>query len=372
MSGKKQKAPTPPDPVTTANAQTKSNIDTAGANQIFGNTNQVTPYGSVNYSYTPGPDGTRQATQTTTLSPEQQHLYDLSVQQSGALGQLGIDQTNHVADILGSNYTPAHLDVNGATGGPLDINSQLGGYGDDVEARTRDYLNRGLGDYAARGQESLDSRLANQGINAGTDAYNTDQAAFTKGIGDAYAANELQARQQAMSERQSQLSEILGQRQTNLGDAQTQNSATNSEMLAARENPLAEIAALSGGNQLTPINPGQPSSPNVAGTDIAGLTNANYAQRLAAWQQQMQSQTSLLNGLSQLGGAAIAYSDPRLKRDVEYSHTDANGLRWWRYRYLWDADDAPRRTGVMATEAPAHAVFADPMSGFLMVDYGAL
>lgn len=369
----KPKAPAPPDPTATANAQTQSNVATAGANQILGNTNQVTPYGNVNYSYTPGPGGINQATQTTTLSPEQQHLYDLQTQQSGALGQLGIDQTNHVADILGSNYTPAHLDVNGATGGPLDINGQLGDPSGDVEARTRELLDRGVGHYADLARESQQSTLANQGINIGTDAWGEAKRSLENGIGDAYAGNELQARQQAGADRQSQLAEILGQRSTNLGDAQTQNQATNSEMLAARENPLAEISALAGGNQLTPINPGAPNSPTMAGTDVAGITQSSYANRLAAWQQQMQSQTALMNGLAQLGGSAIAGvpSDPRLKRDVEYSHTDSDGLRWWRYRYLWDADDAPLHTGVMATEAPPHAVSIGG-SGFLMVDYGQL
>jgi len=368
----KPSVPRPPDPNVVAQAQTNSNLATSAANQIYGNTNVNSPYGQVNYSYQPGPGGIRQATQTTTLNPEQQHLLDLQTQQSSLLGQLGIDQTNQASALLGGPYNPHHLDVNGATGGPLDINSQLGRFGADSEARTRELLNRGVGEWASRGQESLDSRLANQGINAGSDAWGSSQQAFSKGVGDAYAGNELAARQQAMSDRGQNLSEILSQRGTNLGDAQTQNSANNAELNASIDNPLNRIIGLANGNQVNSINPGAPNSPTMAGTDIAGINANNFGQQMARYNAQYQNAAGPWSALSNLGAAAIThFSDPRLKRDVSYHHTDANGLRWWNYRYLWDAATAPLRLGVMATEAPAHAVHVDP-AGWLMVDYGAL
>lgn len=372
--GKKSGPPAPPDPTKTAQAQTQSNTTTAENNATLNNVNQVTPFGNVTYDVTgTGPNNIPRWTQTTTLSPEQQNLLNLQTQQSALLGQLGIDQTNRASDILGTNYTPAHLDVNAATGGPLDINSALGSFNGDVEAQTRELLNRGVGEAAARGQEALDSRLANQGLNAGSDAWGASQQAFTKGVSDAYAANELTARQQAAADRGQQLSEILSQRGTNLSDAQTQNQATNSEMLAARDNPLNEIIGLANGNQVNPINPGQPNTYSIAPTDVGGITNQGYQNQISAYNANLNAQNGFLNSLAGLGAAAITkYSDPRLKRDVSYSHTDANGLRWWRYRYLWDAATAPLRLGVMATEAPAQAVHVDPHSGFLMVDYGAL
>lgn len=302
----KPKAPTPPDPAATIAAQTQSNTTTAVNNADLNHVNQQTPYGDVTYSSTPGANGLPNYTQTTTLSPDQQHLYDLQTQQSGLLGQLGIDQTNKVSDILGSNYTPAHLDVNGATGGPLDINAQLGNYGDDVEANTRTLLNRGLGDEVNRGQESLDSRLANQGVNAGSDAYGAEQQSFQKGVGDAYAGNELAARQQASSDRSQQLSEILSQRGTNLSDAQTQNAATNSEMLAARDNPLNEIIGLANGVQTNPINPAQPYQANIASTDVAGITQAGFQNQSSNYQAKLNAQNALLSGLAGLGSTAIA------------------------------------------------------------------
>ncbi len=48
----KPKAPEPPDPKTTAAAQTGTNVSTAIANAQLGNVNQVTPYGSLTYKQT--------------------------------------------------------------------------------------------------------------------------------------------------------------------------------------------------------------------------------------------------------------------------------------------------------------------------------
>lgn len=81
----------------------------------------------------------------------------------------------------------------------------------------------------------------------------------------------------------------------------------------------------------------------------------------------------LMQGLGAAGSLAsifAAFSDRRLKREVEPIGADANGLPWYSYRYLWDAPNV-RRVGVMADEAPPHAVSQHP-SGFLVVDYAAL
>lgn len=369
----KPKAPPPPDPAATIAAQTASNRTTATDNATLNNVNQVTPYGNVTYDVTgAGPNGIPRWTQTTSESPTQQQLRQLEENQGIALGNLGLEQTGRVADILGNNYQPRRFDGAGATGGRLDIGDALGDYGGDVEARTRTLASRGLDDTFNRGEESLRTRLANQGINAGTDAFESEMQGFNKGKGDAYANAELMARGQAQSDRGQMLSELLGERGANYGEAQTQYGYDTTADQAARSNPLNEIIALASGVQTNPINPGQPNSYNIAGTDTAGITNQAFQNQMGVYGQRMGARNALLSGLASLGGAGITkYSDPRLKRDVRYSHTDAHGLRWWLYRYLWDSDDAPLRLGVMANEAPAHAVTRHA-SGFLAVNYGAL
>lgn len=74
------------------------------------------------------------------------------------------------------------------------------------------------------------------------------------------------------------------------------------------------------------------------------------------------------------GGALGAFSDRRLKADIEPTgDTLANGLPLYRYRYVWDSPHT-RRIGVMADDvrrvAP-EAVWADE-SGFDKVNYDAI
>lgn len=112
---------------------------------------------------------------------------------------------------------------------------------------------------------------------------------------------------------------------------------------------------------------GLPSSQSTTQT-TTGPGNNNVMTGLGA--------ASSLAGIYQaMGGASglsslFAFSDRRLKRDVLSLGQDARGLKWYEFAYLWDKPGV-RHVGVMADEAPSHAVHMHP-SGFLMVDYGAL
>jgi len=74
-------------------------------------------------------------------------------------------------------------------------------------------------------------------------------------------------------------------------------------------------------------------------------------------------------GLAGLGGL-FGISDRRLKREIVPLGSSVNGTPLYSFAYLWDAP-GERRIGVMADEAPPHAVHQHP-SGFSVVDYGAL
>lgn len=66
-------APSSPDPVATANAQTQTNIATAGANASLGHTNQSTPFGNLTWTQNgTNPDGTPNWSSQITLDPTQQ------------------------------------------------------------------------------------------------------------------------------------------------------------------------------------------------------------------------------------------------------------------------------------------------------------
>lgn len=368
MGGKSSRAPAPPDPRVVADAQTQSNLATARNEATLNRYNQNTPWGNVSWTN----QGDRW-TQNTNLSPNQQALLGQEEQNSLGLGQLASDQIGTVSDILGQNYNPRRFDMDGATGGRLDLAGALGDFRGDIEARTRELMTRGLDDTFNRAEESQRTRLANQGINAGTEAFGAERQAFERGRGDAYAGAELAARDFALGERGQHMGELLTQRGTNLSEALQGFQLDDRADFQQRTQPLNEIIGLMSGSQIgyQPINPGQGAQVRLNPTDIAGIEQNAYGNRFGAWQQGQQNRNALLGSLANLGGAAIAASDPRLKRDVEYAHTDEKGLRWWRYRYVWDADDAPLRLGVMADEAPAHAQVSHP-SGFMFVDYARL
>lgn len=375
MPKKGGSAPTPPDPAATANAQTQSNTQTAVNNSYLNNVNQNTPWGNVSYDVTgTGPGGIPRWTQTTTLSPNQQTLNDMGESNSIGLAGLAGQGINTASGVLGQNWSQRYFNGNGVTGGALDIAGALGDYNGDVESRYRELATRGLGEQFDRGEESLRSRLAAQGVNAGSDAFGSELQGFNEAKGNAYASAELNARNMALADRQQQVSELLGQRGTNWNEALQQYGLDDQADFNARSRPLNEITSLASGSQLyyQPTSPGQPNQYGIVNTDVAGIYNQGYQNQLAAYQANQASRNGLLGALANLGGAAIAYSDRRLKRDIAHAHTDDNGQRWYRYRYEWDADNAPPRYGVMADEAPAHAVSIDPHSGFAMVDYAAL
>lgn len=71
-----------------------------------------------------------------------------------------------------------------------------------------------------------------------------------------------------------------------------------------------------------------------------------------------------------LFGGSLFTSDRRLKRDIVPLNGSINGTPLYAFSYVWD-EPGVRHIGVMADEAPAHAVHTHP-SGFQMVDYAAL
>ena len=76
-SGGSSAAPAAPDPVATANAQAAANKEAVRESALVNQINQVTPYGTLKYT---GEVGAPDRTATTTLSPAQQQMLDLTNQ----------------------------------------------------------------------------------------------------------------------------------------------------------------------------------------------------------------------------------------------------------------------------------------------------
>jgi hypothetical protein len=313
--------PAPPDPKVVAEAQTKSNKETAIANAYLNRVDQTNPFGTSSWTVTgTNPDGTPKFSQSQTFSQPVQGLFDSYMGMTQGMANIGQQQLGG----LQQQYSK-----------PFDLNTE-------AENKIAALQAARLDPQLAQREESIRTRLTNQGIREGTEAY--DRAMMREGqlANDARNSMWLAARQQGVN-----------------------------EALTQRQVPLNEFNALRTGAQVGMPQFGNVPNVQQANTDIAGITQAGYQNQMAAYNAQNAQNNAFMGGLFQMGAAAMPlFSDARLKRDVERIGSLPSGLPVYRYRYLWS--DEPQ-VGVMAHEA--RALFPDAVveiGGFLAVDYGRL
>lgn len=337
-----QDAPSPPpapDPKVTAEAQGAMNQNTATTQQLLNMTNQVTPDGTLTYSQTGnnsfvGADGKTytvpQFTATQTLSPTQQLLKDLADKTKTNIGNIGVQQSQKIGDLLSTN---------------VNLNN------DAIESRLMELGTKRLDPQFARDEESLRTRLANSGIRAGSDAWNAEMQRFGQTKNDAINQLLLSGRGQAVN-----------------------------EILTERNQPLNEIASLMSGSAVSQPNFTSTPQTSVGGVDYAGMVQNNYNAAMDKYKADVSANNAAMGGMFGLGGTLaggvmkygmnpLMWSDRRLKSDVERIGTTAHGLPLYEYTIFGE-----RQHGLMADEVeqvmPA-AVITHP-NGFKMVNYRML
>jgi hypothetical protein len=109
---------------------------------------------------------------------------------------------------------------------------------------------------------------------------------------------------------------------------------------------------------------GQVPYPAIVGNQMNGTTKGTTTTT---------SQRALMDyAAAAAQSAAMAFSDRRLKRNIE-PRGSYGPIGLYRFNYVWDAPDAPRRTGVMADEVAKHYPEAvGEQDGYATVDYGRL
>lgn len=298
----KPSAPTPPDPVKTAQAQTASNLSTATSNAELNRVNTSTPWGSLNYS-TDGtnPDGTPKYSSALSLSPTEQQKFDLGQQGDIALGKTAQGMLGSVNDAYSSPFS-----LGGAPALQSSVKQDGGTTASAIkQAQDAAYNSqtRYLDPQYARAQPALENKLANQGItDTGSEAYKNAMNTFNEGKNQAYGA----ARDSATSAGLQEQNTLFGQGAT---DANINNSARNQYMaqqIAQRNQPLNEYNALMTGSQVSqPVMPGTPGV-NMAGTDTAGITQNGYQNQADIYNQKMALQNNIWGSLFGLGGKAAS------------------------------------------------------------------
>lgn len=246
--------PAPPDPVATAQAQSQMNKDTAVAQARLNSTNQVGPNGSLIYTAGPEVNGVPQYTATTTLSPEQQALYNLTNQTQQNLGKIGVEQSNKIGDLLNTNF---------------DLNSAVGTQQSDIAKKLLDPV------WQQR-ESALTTQLANQGVSQGSEAYTNALRDFGMQRDQAYNSALLQGRSQA-----------------------------EQEALAQRNQPLNEISALMSGSQVSQPSFGATPTTGIQAPNYEGDVAQNYAGQLQSYQIGQSQKNAMMGGLFGLAAAPL-------------------------------------------------------------------
>jgi hypothetical protein len=306
-------APDPPDPEETAQAQAQANIQTAIAQALMNNANQQTPFGSINYTQTGSTRVGEHDVPTwninQTLSPSQQELFDSRTD----LTQGGIYLADHMLRQAIPNLS-SQFTLEGLPGLPTNMDQFRGEMADSLMQRfDQDY---------GRQEAGVRNRMANSGIQEGSEAWNAEMDRLSRARTDAVN----QAYQSAGTEAQRMYGMQKDLRQ----------QGTNERMLM-RAQPINEITGMLGlgsGVQLPQFQSGMGT--NVAPTDVIGPTMNQYNGQMAQWQQGQQNQNSMMGGLFGLGAAAMPLvfgSDIRIKEDIRRVGKTDNGLPVYLFRY---------------------------------------
>lgn len=321
------KAPAAPDPNVVANAQTQQNRNAALDSATLNRVDTYTPFGSQEYSQT-GTDprtGLPTYRQDIKLDPMVESLLR---QQQGIQGRVGT-----ATDAALSRLPSSPFSLSGLPGMSANYDDLRKTQTDALYGQQTAYLDPQF----KQGEDALRSRLANQGIVEGSEAYTNAVGDFNRGKEFSYG----QARNQAITGGGAEADRAYGQ------ESDRRRMAL-SEMLTERGQPYSELAMLQGMQSPVDMPQFQGMSPvGVNAADIQGAYGQQYQGQIDAYNAKQQGKNNLLSGLFGLGSAAIFASDERVKEDIEPIGELNDGTNVYLFRYK--GDETPQ-VGVMAQE----------------------
>jgi hypothetical protein len=407
--GPAPKAPAAPDYAGAARATAESNLDAARAATAANRVNQVTPYGNLNYSIT-GEDtyGNPTWTATTSLSDVGQQLLNNQNQASLGLGGTINSALGRVQETMGQGFNPQTGPIT-TNVGQANLQSDLGPNfktSTDYEGgmagwdRANELLMQRLRPQMSQQQESLDVRLANQGITPGTEAYNRAQTQLSQQQNDLLNQSQLSglsagntlfnqglqgsqfANQAALAQGQfgnAAQQQMFANQLANANLGNTAQQQQFNQALTQYNLPLNTLGALRTGAQVqNPSFVNSAQQATTSGADLLGASQMGYNAQMGDFNAQQAAQQNFNSGLMGLGGAGImAFSDIRMKENINHIGTLPNGLPFYKFEYKPEFKDIAghgKHIGVMAQEVEMvqpEAVITNA-DGYKMVNYGVL
>lgn len=271
LFGKPAQAPVP-DYTGAAEATASGNIDAARLATAANRVNQVTPYGSLNYAVTgQDPYGNPTWTATTSLSPDQQQLYNYDVETSKGLGALQNQGLKYVGNMISNPFDTSKLPSTGINAGEQMSESIM----------------RRLQPQLQQEQKSFDAQMANQGIPVGSEAYMNAKRAFDQRQNDRLVSSVIQGTDTGLRARGQGFSELAYQ----------------------RNEPINTLNAVRSGSQVTNPNSFYVNAPQQAtttGADYMSAAQATGNANQANVNAQNAYQNALMSGFFKLGSAGMA------------------------------------------------------------------
>jgi hypothetical protein len=417
-------APAAPDYAGAAQQQAQSSREVT-EQQTWANRPTVnTPFGQQTWEVTPQWDpSTGQYlntwTQNTNLTPESQSALDSQMRlQQGRSGLaeslLGRSQQEYGDTMDWSKFDQLAGTPQGQTYSPEQVQRNLDTSGltnvDPSEKYRTDANDAIFNQWASRAEpqntrdtEALRTQLYNSGLKEGDAAYDEEMRKLRQSQGDARQQAQYQAtigsgeeaqrmlgmdastRAQMFGERQAggtfansaaqqALNQQLATGQANYGQnmqsANYQNTLRQqqiAEEMQKRGFSLNEINAIISGQQVgMPSMPGFNTAQRSEGVQALTAADMQGQHDLDVFNAQQQATQGTLSGIA---GGAMMFSDRRLKKDIEPLGFDSNGLRKYKFWYIWEHGGAPN-IGYMADEV--EKLYPDAIvefHGYKMVDY---
>lgn len=321
--GKSAPAPTPPKE--TSAAQTGSSVSTSIANAFLQNMNETTADGTKTFDQTGDYTFTDPYTKQTYTVPR------FSVTQTLSPAQQAIKDKNNSASL---NLATLGDNLSGTLGQQLTGNFKLGN--EAVEGRLMDLGRKRLDPMFAQKDEDLRTRLANQGIKAGSQAYDRELGNQGQQQNDAYNQLLLQGRGQA-----------------------------SNELLTEDNQRINQISALLNGGQVS--QPNFMTGANVAGaptTDNAAIIANSDAAKMKAWQESQAAFGSTLGGL----GGLFSLSDARAKTNMKKIGKTEDGLGLYSFK-MKGSDETKIGLKAQDVKKKKPGAVAKRPDGLLAVDY---
>jgi hypothetical protein len=301
------KPPPAPDYVGAARAQGQANIDALRTGAALNRVNQSNPFGSTSYRNLGGD----QWEQTTTLSPDQQSILDQQESNQIDLGRIAGMRLGQVGQQGQFNLDGLPSRVTGVA--PSNLQGEVGLPAAEQRQRAEDAVyqsaTRQLDPQFQQREDATRTRLINQGLREGSEAWNTEMANLSReresAYGDARDRSIMAGGQEASRMLSDDLSRTGFANQTEqqrfaqaLTNAQMQNegrSAGIDERLLERGVPLQEFMQMYGGSGAqVPNAPGIPNVGSPAPVDYMGAINQQYgaASDIYNWQQGRNAQNT--------------------------------------------------------------------------------